>query len=198
MRRRRAVSSVGRAPARQAGGHWFEPSTAHCEKARKCGLFVSLARPQIAAQCLNGASRRAAGRALRRARARIEDVKGAQPQNIRRHQGTGSRELPSLRAPAALRLYGRRGMLCCRRPKKQDVRLPRMPRGRARPALAELRGVRLARRVLRDPQPRARRLVRNRCVCSLPIREQLLPTGEFEREDARAAEFRLTGRRCRA
>ena len=24
-----AVSSVGRAPARQAGGHWFEPSTAH-------------------------------------------------------------------------------------------------------------------------------------------------------------------------
>jgi hypothetical protein len=27
--RPRAVSSVGRAPARQAGGHWFEPSTAH-------------------------------------------------------------------------------------------------------------------------------------------------------------------------
>src|SRR3954454_8930161 len=27
----RAVSSVGRAPARQAGGHWFEPSTAHSE-----------------------------------------------------------------------------------------------------------------------------------------------------------------------
>jgi hypothetical protein len=26
---KRAVSSVGRAPARQAGGHWFEPSTAH-------------------------------------------------------------------------------------------------------------------------------------------------------------------------
>ena len=25
----RAVSSAGRAPARQAGGHWFEPSTAH-------------------------------------------------------------------------------------------------------------------------------------------------------------------------
>src|SRR5205085_660701 len=25
----RAVSSVGRAPARQAGGRWFEPSTAH-------------------------------------------------------------------------------------------------------------------------------------------------------------------------
>jgi hypothetical protein len=29
----RAVSSVGRAPARQAGGHWFEPSTAHLTKA---------------------------------------------------------------------------------------------------------------------------------------------------------------------
>jgi predicted acetyltransferase len=29
----RAVSSVGRAPARQAGGHWFEPSTAHHLKA---------------------------------------------------------------------------------------------------------------------------------------------------------------------
>jgi hypothetical protein len=28
-----AVSSVGRAPARQAGGHWFEPSTAHHRKA---------------------------------------------------------------------------------------------------------------------------------------------------------------------
>ena len=28
-RRTRAVSSVGRAPARQAGGHWFEPGTAH-------------------------------------------------------------------------------------------------------------------------------------------------------------------------
>jgi hypothetical protein len=27
-----AVSSVGRAPARQAGGHWFEPSTAHLMK----------------------------------------------------------------------------------------------------------------------------------------------------------------------
>jgi drug/metabolite transporter (DMT)-like permease len=25
----RAVSSAGRAPARQAGGHWFDPSTAH-------------------------------------------------------------------------------------------------------------------------------------------------------------------------
>ena len=28
----RAVSSVGRAPALQAGGHWFEPGTAHLEK----------------------------------------------------------------------------------------------------------------------------------------------------------------------
>src|SRR6478672_8335004 len=28
-RRDRALSSVGRAPARQAGGHWFEPSSAH-------------------------------------------------------------------------------------------------------------------------------------------------------------------------
>src|SRR6187431_509692 len=33
MRIPRAVSSVGRAPARQAGGHWFEPSTAHCTEA---------------------------------------------------------------------------------------------------------------------------------------------------------------------
>jgi hypothetical protein len=30
--RTRAVSSVGRAPARQAGGHWFEPSTAHLRR----------------------------------------------------------------------------------------------------------------------------------------------------------------------
>ena len=37
----RAVSSVGRAPARQAGGHWFEPSTAHEEKALRTGPFLS-------------------------------------------------------------------------------------------------------------------------------------------------------------
>src|SRR5262245_4126854 len=37
----RAVSSVGRAPARQAGGHWFEPSTAHHLKApQRHGAFV--------------------------------------------------------------------------------------------------------------------------------------------------------------
>ena len=36
-----AVSSVGRAPARQAGGHWFEPSTAHLTKAPlRRGFFV--------------------------------------------------------------------------------------------------------------------------------------------------------------
>ena len=29
----RALSSVGRAPARQAGGHWFEPSSAHFRRA---------------------------------------------------------------------------------------------------------------------------------------------------------------------
>ena len=34
----RAVSSVGRAPARQAGGHWFEPSTAHRKGPEKWGL----------------------------------------------------------------------------------------------------------------------------------------------------------------
>jgi murein DD-endopeptidase MepM/ murein hydrolase activator NlpD len=36
----RAVSSVGRAPARQAGGHWFEPSTAHSGKALLAGLSL--------------------------------------------------------------------------------------------------------------------------------------------------------------
>jgi hypothetical protein len=40
----RAVSSVGRAPARQAGGHWFEPSTAHTERpATRAFLFSVLA-----------------------------------------------------------------------------------------------------------------------------------------------------------
>jgi hypothetical protein len=34
-----AVSSVGRAPARQAGGHWFEPSTAHTRPAGDGGFF---------------------------------------------------------------------------------------------------------------------------------------------------------------
>ena len=33
----RALSSVGRAPARQAGGRWFEPSSAHCPKAARLG-----------------------------------------------------------------------------------------------------------------------------------------------------------------
>ena len=37
-----AVSSVGRAPARQAGGHWFEPSTAHIVKALLIGPFFCL------------------------------------------------------------------------------------------------------------------------------------------------------------
>src|SRR3954451_22436387 len=35
----RAVSSVGRAPARQAGGHWFEPSTAHLRKGPRERVF---------------------------------------------------------------------------------------------------------------------------------------------------------------
>src|SRR5262249_49521988 len=39
-----AVSSVGRAPARQAGGHWFEPSTAHPERPANAGLL--LVQPQ--------------------------------------------------------------------------------------------------------------------------------------------------------
>src|SRR6185503_8892557 len=39
----RAISSAGRAPARQAGGHWFEPSIAH-RKARIAGLFSSEGR----------------------------------------------------------------------------------------------------------------------------------------------------------
>ena len=46
----RAVSSVGRAPARQAGGHWFEPSTAHrlgIPLARRFRAF-STARPREA------------------------------------------------------------------------------------------------------------------------------------------------------
>src|SRR5215203_4105577 len=38
----RAISSAGRAPARQAGGHWFEPSIAHAPKAL---LRQGLTRP---------------------------------------------------------------------------------------------------------------------------------------------------------
>jgi hypothetical protein len=32
------------APSRQAGGHWFEPSTAHLESPRKSGAFVFACR----------------------------------------------------------------------------------------------------------------------------------------------------------
>ncbi len=34
----RAISSAGRAPARQAGGHWFEPSIAHLETPANAGV----------------------------------------------------------------------------------------------------------------------------------------------------------------
>src|SRR6187455_756753 len=43
----RAVSSVGRAPARQAGGHWFEPSTAHLVKAPHRRGFSFLRLPNL-------------------------------------------------------------------------------------------------------------------------------------------------------
>src|ERR671923_964576 len=33
LRPPRAISSAGRAPPRQGGGHWFEPSIAHLRKA---------------------------------------------------------------------------------------------------------------------------------------------------------------------
>ena len=36
----RAISSAGRAPPRQGGGHWFEPSIAHLRNPRLCGGFV--------------------------------------------------------------------------------------------------------------------------------------------------------------
>jgi hypothetical protein len=38
FRRPGAFSSVGRAPARQAGGHWFEPSNAHIDRERHPSL----------------------------------------------------------------------------------------------------------------------------------------------------------------
>src|SRR5690349_4321897 len=33
-----AISSAGRAPPRQGGGHWFEPSIAHSERSADAGL----------------------------------------------------------------------------------------------------------------------------------------------------------------
>ena len=56
-----AVSSVGRAPARQAGGHWFEPSTAHFDPWR---------RADSAWLCGTGVTRRARMRAACRPRCR--------------------------------------------------------------------------------------------------------------------------------
>ena len=37
----RAISSAGRAPPRQGGGHWFEPSIAHPRSAWKAWVFGS-------------------------------------------------------------------------------------------------------------------------------------------------------------
>ena len=42
---RGAISSVGRAPARQAGGHWFEPSIAHTRITAKTCTSASFATP---------------------------------------------------------------------------------------------------------------------------------------------------------
>src|SRR5437763_6639007 len=70
----RAVSSVGRAPARQAGGHWFEPSTAHffplrplrfplarqASRLRRLALTPSEQR-SLAAPAMSGAAAEIAG-----------------------------------------------------------------------------------------------------------------------------------------
>src|SRR4051794_30892667 len=40
----RAISSAGRAPPRQGGGHWFEPSIAHLRNPRFCGGSVIFGR----------------------------------------------------------------------------------------------------------------------------------------------------------
>ena len=44
LRARGAISSVGRAPARQAGGHWFEPSIAHSGKGPQERAFFVVPR----------------------------------------------------------------------------------------------------------------------------------------------------------
>jgi hypothetical protein len=49
-----AVSSVGRAPARQAGGHWFEPSTAHADPSIRAA-----ARMDAGVMCVRGSRERA-------------------------------------------------------------------------------------------------------------------------------------------
>ncbi|GIU94865.1 MAG: hypothetical protein KatS3mg012_1322 [Gaiellaceae bacterium] len=51
-----AVSSVGRAPARQAGGHWFEPSTAHSTRPARSALTGYLASRAV--QVVSPPSRR--------------------------------------------------------------------------------------------------------------------------------------------
>jgi hypothetical protein len=55
----RALSSVGRAPARQAGGHWFEPSSAHAVQALFGGPF------QCPAQFSQSSMRQQCGSKLR-------------------------------------------------------------------------------------------------------------------------------------
>src|ERR1700760_1566222 len=44
----RAISSAGRAPPRQGGGHWFEPSIAHLESPAPAGFrrFGGAPRPE--------------------------------------------------------------------------------------------------------------------------------------------------------
>ena len=49
----RAISSAGRAPPRQGGGHWFEPSIAH-QKVCICGPFVVVVRDQFDPPLIRG------------------------------------------------------------------------------------------------------------------------------------------------
>ena len=58
----RAISSAGRAPARQAGGHWFEPSIAHSEAPVTTGVSCFLGAPWYFDSCLRNDSRRPVAR----------------------------------------------------------------------------------------------------------------------------------------
>ena len=103
LRPPRAISSAGRAPARQAGGHWFEPSIAHRKSLRVAG-FSRCYCPQHGRRISARPWRRKIAAVLERdghrRRLRLPGCTGVATtaDHIRRARDGGGDELSSLRA----------------------------------------------------------------------------------------------------
>src|SRR5262249_31497718 len=87
-----AVSSVGRAPARQAGGHWFEPSTAHQESPAYRGFFFDRSHKGAASDAKDTPTGPAFEKPMREAGSAADPPPAADP-TVNGKAGSGA-ELP--------------------------------------------------------------------------------------------------------